>query len=73
MLVLKNASLGLLAILASLMFSTVAMAQETTELGSEAVDALGDVGTAVALIGGAMVTAIAAGIVYRWVVAFLAK
>lgn len=40
---------------------------------SAAVDALGSVGTAVAAIGVAMLAAAAAGIVYRWVTAFLVK
>lgn len=40
---------------------------------SAATGALADAGTAIAAIGVAMVAAAAAGIVYRWVTAFLVK
>ena len=40
---------------------------------SAAESALGDVATAVGVIGVAMVAAAAAGIAYRWVTAFLVK
>lgn len=61
------------AVLASMALAPMAMAQETSVDVSAATDALGAVGVAVAAIGVAMVAAISAGIVYRWVVAFLAK
>lgn len=40
---------------------------------SAATDGLEQVGVAVAAIGLAMIAAIAAGIAYRWIVAYLAK
>lgn len=61
------------AVLGAALFSGAAMAQETGVDVAAATDALGDVGTAVAAIGVAMVAAISAGIAYRWIVAFLAK
>jgi hypothetical protein len=45
-----------------------AMAQADT---TAAVSGFTAVGTAVAAVGGAMLTAAAAGIVYKWVVAFI--
>lgn len=40
---------------------------------SDATDAFGSASTAIAAIGVAMVAAAAAGIVYRWVTAFMVK
>lgn len=56
----------------AVMLSGAAMAQSAVDV-SDATGALGEVGTAVAAIGLAMVAAISAGIAYRWIVAFLAK
>lgn len=50
--------------------SGLAMAQSGPDI-SAATAGFGAVGTAVGAIGAAMVTAAAAGIVYRWVTAFL--
>lgn len=58
----------------ALAFSPVlAFAQAAPVDVSDATDQLAAVGTAVVAIGVAMVAAIAAGIAYRWIVAFLAK
>lgn len=57
----------------ALLASGMALAQATPVDVTEATGALEQVGTAVALIGVAMVAAISAGIAYRWIVAFLAK
>lgn len=60
-------------VVATSMAPFAAMAQTAAVDVSEATGSLAEVGTAVALIGVAMVAAISAGIAYRWVVAFLAK
>lgn len=54
-------------------FAAMAQASQSTVDVSAATGSLAEVGTAVALIGVAMVAAISAGIAYRWVTAFLAK
>lgn len=63
---LKRAGLATGMVLAS----GAAMATPNT---AAAVTALEGAGTAIAAIGAAMVTAAAAGIVFRWVTAFLVK
>ena len=50
-----------------------AFAQSSGADVSAATDALASAGTAIAAIGVAMVAAASAGIVYRWVTAFLVK
>lgn len=69
---LKTYGLTAGAALGSMALAPMAMAQEVVDV-SAATDGLEAVGVAVAAIGVAMVAAISAGIVYRWVVAFLAK
>lgn len=59
--------------LAGLAFSGMAMAQATAPDTSAATDAFGAVEIAVVAIGVAMLAAAGAGIVYRWVTAFLLK
>lgn len=60
------------AVASTALVSNSAFAQTAIDV-SEATDAMAQVGVAVAAIGVAMVAAIAAGIAYRWVVAYLAK
>lgn len=60
-------------VVATSMAPFAAMAEAASVDVSAATDSLSQVGTAVALIGVAMVAAISAGIAYRWVTAFLAK
>lgn len=60
------------AVASTALVSNSAFAQTALDV-SDATDALAQVGVAVAAIGVAMVAAIAAGIAYRWVVAYLAK
>lgn len=60
------------ALVSTALVASPAFAQSAIDV-SDATGALAEVGTAVALIGVAMVAAIAAGIAYRWIVAFLAK
>lgn len=69
----KSKALALGAAAGSVMLAGSAMAQETPIDVTAATGALEQVGVAVAAIGVAMVAAIAAGIAYRWVVAYLAK
>ena len=60
------------AVASTALVSNSAFAQAAIDV-SDATDAMAQVGVAVAAIGVAMVAAIAAGIAYRWVVAYLAK
>lgn len=60
------------AVASTALVSNSAFAQTAIDV-SDATDAMAQVGVAVAAIGVAMVAAIAAGIAYRWVVAYLAK
>lgn len=61
------------AVASTALVSNSAFAQAAAIDVSDATDAMAQVGVAVAAIGVAMVAAIAAGIAYRWVVAYLAK
>ena len=60
------------ALMGSAMVVSPAFAQTAIDV-SAATDGLEQVGVAVAAIGLAMIAAIAAGIAYRWIVAYLAK
>lgn len=68
---LKNKFLQSSAVVATALSPALAFAQAVDV--TAATDSLAQVGTAVALIGVAMIAAISAGIAYRWVVAYLAK
>lgn len=59
--------------LSALALAPMAAFAQTTVDVTDATGALEQVGVAVVAIGVAMVAAISAGIVYRWIVAFLAK
>lgn len=62
------------AVLSTALVATPAFAQSATAIDvSSVIDGFSDVGVAVAAIGVAMIAAIAAGIAYRWIVAYLAK
>lgn len=52
--------------------SGLALAQDGPDI-SGATDAFASAGTAIAAVGAAMVVAASAGIVFRWVTAFLVK
>lgn len=67
---LKKASKA--AVVGSVLVAGTVMAQTGPDVSS-ATTALSEAATAIGLIGAAMVTAAAAGIVYRWVTAFLVK
>lgn len=60
------------AVLSTALVATPAFAQSAIDVSS-VTDGFADVGVAVAAIGVAMIAAIAAGIAYRWIVAYLAK
>lgn len=59
-------------VVGSVLVSGATMAQSAVDV-SAATGALSDAGTSIGLIGIGMVGAAAAGIVYRWVTAFLVK
>lgn len=62
------------AVLSTALVAAPAFAQSASAIDvSSVTDGFADVGVAVAAIGVAMIAAIAAGIAYRWIVAYLAK
>lgn len=69
---MKGKVLAGAALASTALVSTSAFAQDSIDV-TVATEALGQVSTAVALIGVAMISAIAGGIAYRWIVAFMAK